>query len=718
MVGFASGCYYFFSPIFFCRQFKANNKIETSIKEDTAIAISHVFYNSYTNFIPALNEQFLFSFCKIVRELYNYIRASKLSKSYHTCNCADLKRHTVIEMGFYAYSMFVEATKQNAISDRTYVAFYAVYQQYLIALQTFKCQMFVNKCVDQAFATLNSILSVFQPSHVEYGVKLLNWWLDNRSKLPLMTAVDDMYILNTFTTLLWSGVDKFGDEFLRIATLYLSHLLDPSTNVRKRSELIELIVFRICDYQTTLAPEKFQSIATIFVANKSLYKIKAPPSTDTVDLLICQLKFANKYGKLSPMAKETILKEIFESNVESPVKSLRAIFVCEMATINSQSGIQTILRKAVGQFGQLNTIDQLRLILVGGTFSVCLYFKQMTEWDAEHRNSVLNVDILHDNVFLTLNIEYEMKLIELLYRALRDYEKFVRGISTNFCNNLAAFQDEIPHIIDMLRKVADQCALRNHSQKAMVAYQLLYTIASMANDEFGQINAVGYFAEHPKLFAAKQIDCLAESLEVIIARINGRLLNLLETLSTYSARKKKQILYALLSISIYYLQSEATMNRAKIILRYVDGVINEDTLNGCGKFDSVPCKYYYVMFEMLKMNREWVGFSASEFAQHMNESIKSLKIISADDAVHLPTLLFNFMVVSCNYAFHCGDYENLETTLLMMLKWAQRIGVAYRCGQLLLLLVEMHVLSGKVVECEVSWIVFFVFVISINWRAA
>lgn len=674
-----------------------------SAKEDTAITISQVITNGHNYLNAALNDSFLMLFYRIVRELYGYIRKTRLSKSFHSCtDCDDLKRHTIIDMGFYVYYIYIEALKQNVSSDGSFTLFVDIYQQYLIALQSFKCQIYLNQYVQQANATLKSIVGALQSIRPACGVKLLNWFLDNRPKLPTMSiAIDDMYILSTLTAMLWSGgVDKFGDEFVRIATLYLSHLLDPSSaNVSNRNE-IDAVMYRICDYQAKMGnDESFQSIATIYTANKSTYKIKPPPSNDTAtNLLICQLKIATNFGQLSARVKKAILTEILASNVDNTVNKLAAIFVCDMATVNSQPNIQRILQKCVRQFDQLNSADQLRLILVGATFSAYKYFQEYTEWEAEHRTTALNVDTLSNSLFLKLNMEFEMKLIKMLDRAARDYEKFVRVIVTNFRDNVVEFETEIGHAIEMLRKVADQYALRNYVQKAMHAYQLLYAISVVSNNEFGQINAVGFFAENSKLFIAKQIDCVQQSLETIIAQMDERLLNILRTLSTYSARKRKQILYALLSISIYYLQSQSTMIRAKTILTYVDGTINKDGNN----FDSIPCKYYYAMFMLLKMNRTWVGFSASEFAQHMNGCIRSMRVINTEDAISLPTVLFDFIVVSANYALNCGDYENLEVTLKMILKWAQRIGTAYRCGQLMMLLVEMHARSEKVRPCEVS----------------
>lgn len=435
------------------------------------------------------------------------------------------------------------------------------------------------------------------------------------------------------------------------------------------------------------------------------------PSIELIDLLLQQLYYASSSWNVQLKLK--LIEHIFAEKSSTPAKCLQCLYA-----FDDQIPTTEIIMKLKDYYAMtkksaehLQGDDMTKWYSISATMYTLEYLYEFIEISKKYKNQQLHLKA-PETVFRDLNVNIETKMFQKLVGAIKSYRKFIANLNAKTC--MTTFKIEIEHGLIYLRKVALHLTVRDFFKEAMAAYMALYTLAQKADDKFGKIHAVSYFAANSRDYPVDRKN--PATLDAIISHSSEILVATLTTRKTLSFRKQCHILYCMINIALYTMEQGKT-EEAQNLMEFADTMLVDMEQQFTMAESNAPrIRYYSVLLIFITKHNVNSPFAPILFAEYILTACKSIQYVLAEDSIIFPIQLYETMIHVTEYSLSRYDYVEIEVILQMLLKLAMRMGLALKMAKLLALngLVDLYKedYENCVVYFQIKKIFFFCFKIN------
>lgn len=617
-------------------------------RKDIAIMMSQIFAACGSWLSKKATLTFMEVVIKILDDLYNLIRDSKLSSDRYWSSmnldcCQRWDKH--MAMGIYVTSrrLLIGALERR------------IFDEALISV-----------CVNFFMAEL----TVIEPMDCRIRERLL--WSANKNALQITNnlPVNQKHCKRSIRTVTKFLSIKTNSKYWQRSPM-LTKLLELHGFLKETSEQIKINAVKVLCTEpayriramfdlTTLQSEhpdtKFETIVTILNELGDIcYGINL--KFNPLDLFWLQLRTEIEYPKLNTLCKQKLVDEI-QSYIDTH------------ESVNTNESISNIVNFVKAnmyilsfQIGSRSSIEALKKI----------EFKFYSPFD---------------RIVSEITLQYEGNQIKLLMKSLNCFSTILSQKDSWTIDEPT--KEFISNMVTMLYKVGNWLKCRQYNAAAVKAFELLYQAATMANNIVKQTLAAGFLVENGNLLIPMEM----------VKVLSNNIILQLKSLDKMTRSDQSDFLLAILHLSMHTLRFDKNVEAAKKYMQVINKLLEKYDPDQT-QFTSVRLKYSHVMLELI-INESDTNFTPILYVEDIFHRFKAAKFSYDSDCAMLPGIMFD--TLSSLYAYTQARHEFISPSGLLSNLWyvAIRAGYSFLLSKVMIVSISHSLYTENEAHSKVS----------------
>lgn len=714
------------------RSLMGSNELRATLLQDNMLTMAKILKACETHFIKAIDSKAAIELFALIKYIMVVLRKVKSEKSFcEKCDAvANHCSHDLAMLSMDLYSKLMEGDVDNTIIQN----FEFIIQFDYEAISKLKCTQALptqNESVNKFKIMMKHCETTLKVDYIKPVAKIVLKCSQAFKLLDEVTKFDVVYIFNSLYNVLNAANDWL--ELINVGYLMMAfHSTIPHHPINCES-IAWTIAKKQRDNKTTITPyDHFNSPDS---KSKSMYGIQLPKEFDVNKMSLALLKVGFKFSVMAPELSNRIVHQWLMSMPVDDPNALRFVLSVQSMKFDKLTNerVEKIVKAMHGRSKndpsiglQLAAIKNLQfhydMLQTAEKYANCHISESLTEVNLAS----------DDNIFREITLDYEKEQMKTLHYIKKTFIDFADYYLKVEGNEYMKYEDEKDLLLRELKIIANQFVIRGYIEDGLELFVCLLYLSRATDDDFGQIDACSFFAEHSSEYKRKYPH---KNLKKTIEKSTVIIMPKLKEITSLSLRKQNQICFCMLNLVLFYF-GECGNHKKEIkeILTFIYNAIGSadktmeatvDALVGSAPkttntikihSESVRIKFYSIMFTIITKFEAPSVFHPTKFIHFTMNHVKRYLKSHFDATVGIPVMLFNMLPQMICWQEQRYEQEVESKSLVMtLLKLAVKSGYALRAANLIVNLLHMDLMVEKMTMCKVTITIYFSHFIFQRW---